>query len=38
MWLSSARRKQVEEIFKSHGYIDYKWVETKKIVVSSGCA
>lgn len=34
MGLSSEQRKQVEEIIKSHGYTDCKWVEPKKIVVS----
>ena len=34
MGLSSEQRKQVEEIYKSHGYTDYTWVEPKKIVVS----
>lgn len=33
MGLSAEQRKQIEEILKSHGYTDYKWVEPKKIVV-----
>ena len=34
MGLSAEQCKQVEEIIKSHGYTDYKWIEPKKIVVS----
>ena len=34
MGLSTEQRKQIEDIIKSNGYTDFKWIEPKKIVVS----
>ncbi len=27
-------RKKFEEVFKKHGYFDYKWIDPKQIVVA----
>ena len=34
MSVSSTKRQTIDEIFKSHGYTDYQWIDPKKIIVS----
>jgi predicted metal-binding protein len=34
MSFTSEKRQTIDEIFKTKGYNDYKWIDPKKIIVS----
>ena len=34
MALSTQRRKAIDDVLNSHGYTDYKWIDSKQIIVA----